>query len=570
MTSVLAQPAERPVWFGSAARPVFGWLTTPVDGTASGGVLLAPPVGREARAARRALRRAALSLAARGLVALRFDYLGTGDAAGCRDDGELDRAWVDSIAAAAGLLRGCGVDSVSGVGMRLGATILGAAADAHDLDLDGMVLWDPCESGRSYLRELGALEALRREHVDVETDGSVETAEFVFSSQTAGELRRLRLPTLERRPLAKRILVLVRSDRTVSDKLRQRLDEEHVEWEATTDQAGLLDVDPLHASMPEDSLRRVVSWLAAHPGPRIALKDPEELRDAATFGDGQVRERTVRLGPNQLFGIVTEPMAATSGPLVVFLNVSNEEHTGPSRLWVELARRWASRGLTCLRFDLTGLGDSPWVTGAAEPQMYDQRWLTDMVDVATALRPEDPSDTVFVGLCSGAYLAVEAGLAVRARGVAIINPPVGIDFLYGTSRLADSSSATTRRLASFLKELALRARWLAVALWRVGRVVMPSVYSVDAMSKVVSNGTDLFVLASTDDLSPSTTSHRFDRFFSRRLVDPSNYEVHFVDGLDHSMFKAGGRTRAIAMLEAHVLDTYAGVAARPGNDKEPR
>jgi alpha-beta hydrolase superfamily lysophospholipase len=550
---------EHPVWFGAPSRPLFGWLATPRDGQARGGVLLAPPIGREARGARRALRRTALALADRGFVSLRFDYRGTGDASGDLDELDLDTAWTDSVARAVELLRSCELDSVSAIGMRLGATIVGAAADASDLGLTSLVLWDPCDSGRSYLRELGALESLRRERADVPSDGSVETAEFVFSSSAADAIRRLRLTSLERSPLAERLLVLVRPDRPLPEQLRRRLEREHAEFEVAADQAPLLDVDPLHAVLPLHSMERVADWLSSSRAVRAAFKEPLGTRSSVILTDEPVAvaERTVQLGANRLFGIVTEPIEAVRGPLVVFLNVSNEEHTGPSRLWVELARRWAAAGLQCVRFDLTGLGDSPWRRGQPEPAMYDERWLGDMSDVARALRPDDPSDTVFVGLCSGAYLAVEGALALGSKGVCAINPPIGIDFLYGTARMAESRHGPARALAVRLKELALRLRWVSVVVLKACRVIMPSMYGVDALAKVVASGADLYVLSTSEDLSPYKSSRRFDMFFSRRLLAPSNYVVQFVDGLDHSMHAADGRARAIALLDGHVLTRYA-------------
>jgi alpha-beta hydrolase superfamily lysophospholipase len=563
------------MWFGPASRPLAGWLTTPRDGLARGGVVLAPPIGREARGARRTMRRTAIALAARGFVSLRFDYRGTGDASGDLEEPDLDVAWMDSVASAVDLLRSCELEPVSAVGMRLGATIVGAAADARDLSLDSLVLWDPCASGRNYLRELSALELLRREHVDVEGDGSVETSEHVFSVTAADAIRRLNLAKLERSPLATRVLVLARPDRQVPDQLRRRLDREPVEWEEAPDQAGLLDVDPLHAALPLHSIARVVDWLSSVRTVPSGFKEPLAARESIVLADDvrPVEERSVWLGPNELFGILTAPAVPTPGPLVIFLNVSNEEHTGPSRLWVELARRWAARGLQCVRFDLTGLGDSPWRAGEPEPAMYDQRWLSDMADVARALRPEDPTDTVYIGLCSGAYLAVEGGLAMRSNGVCVINPPVGIDFLYGTSRLADSSHRLTRSLATLMKEFALRLRWVSVIALKGCRVIMPSMFSKDALATLVDNGTNLLVLASTDDLSPYKSSARFDRFFSRRLLDPKNYDVHFVEGLDHSMHAARGRKRAIAMLDEHVLARFAPaptIATDPSDDHKER
>jgi hypothetical protein len=448
--------------------------------------------------------------------------------------------------------------------MRLGATILGAANDHHALGLDSLVLWDPCDSGRSYLRQLSALEALRREHHDADTNGSIEIAEYVFSAAAADDVRRLSLVTPGPSPLASRVLVLTREDRSVSDKLRSRLEPEHVEFETTTEQGALLDVDPLSAKLPERAIARIVSWIGSSGATPAPFEVPEGATSAMVAREGgrePVQERLVQLGPGALFGIVAEPVEHAHGPWLVLLNVATDEHTGPSRLWVELSRRWAGFGLRCVRFDLSGLGDSPWSPGEPDRPMYDHAWLEDMVDVARTLSPDDPSDTVFIGLCSGAYLAVEAGRSLRARGVCAINPPVGVDFLAGTARLASSRHAPVRSLAATLKEVALRLRWFAVLLWHVGRVVLPPVFNVDVLAEVVNNGTDLYVLASTEDLSPAPTRRGLDRIFSRRLVAPKNYEVHFVPGLDHSMLAATGRARAVEQLDRHVLACFAGITS---------
>ena len=86
---------------------------------------------------------------------------------------------------------------------------------------------------------------------------------------------------------------------------------------------------------------------------------------------------------------------------------------------------------------------------------------------------------------------------------------------------------------------------------------MPTVFSIDVMSRLAGGGTDLLVLASSEELSPYSKTHRFDRFFSSRLVAPKGYGVTFVPGLDHSMLAAEGRATTIGMLDRYVVDRYA-------------
>jgi hypothetical protein len=75
-----------------------------------------------------------------------------------------------------------------------------------------------------------------------------------------------------------------------------------------------------------------------------------------------MRERICSFGPeHSLVGILTEPDPAKvlpEAPTVVVSNVGLNHHVGPYRLWVELARKLAERGVSTLRFDLSGLGDS--------------------------------------------------------------------------------------------------------------------------------------------------------------------------------------------------------------------
>jgi alpha/beta superfamily hydrolase len=541
---------EEAMWFGPTGHELFGVLTLPTGTLARGGVLLAPPFGMEGHPARRALRALARSLAAAGYVSLRFDYDGTGDSRGGLEDPERDRAWVASVVEAAKLLRSLGLTTISAVGMRLGATLVGAAARDNVLDLASVVLWDPCETGRSFLRELRAFEALRRDDTETDSNGVIETSEFVLSAQTAAELRSLSLSNPGQDPPAARTLVVARDDRVIPEKLRTGLGE-LTEWVTTSEQAGLLDVDPLVAVMPSQTISRIVEWLS-----RTSPTEQEPIRSITSPSPcdldlGAVRERIVQLGPRGLFGIVCEPTGEVQGPLIVLLNVSMGDHTGPARLWVDLSRRWAKLGLQCLRFDLSGLGDSPWNVGESDAVMFDRRWNEDVAAVVRDQRKDDASNAVLVGLCSGAFLAIEGAWSLRALGVCAINPPIGLDLLYASSRMGRSRRGIVRAVAAHLNVLSLRLRWVAAAAWEICRMLLPSSYALDLASAVADNGTDLLVLATTEDVSPYSHVPVL-RSVDRRRWSPRNFKVEFVDGLDHSMHRARGRDHAVEALDRYV------------------
>lgn len=526
-------------------------------------MVLAPPVGREVRMARVALRHLAMLLAARSIVSLRFDYLGTGDSSGRLDDPGRDVAWTDNVGQASEYLRSLGLDSISVVGMRLGSTIAAAAANTRAVDFDSMVLWDPCESGRSFLRELTALESLRRASYRIDPDGSVESSEFVFSARTAKELRGLNLVTPSDRGLAARVLVIERDGRRLSEKLRSRLDADSTTWDVTTEQEALIDVEPLVAAMPNDTMRRIVEWMAD------PLEDAKEIDvsperrveiELQERGGTKIRERIVRVGPHELFGIATEPMHGAHGPWIILLNVANEDHSGPSRQWVELSRRWAGYGLRSLRFDLSGVGDSPWTAEVHQSAMYEPVWLDEIPDAARFVSPNDPANAVFVGLCSGAYGALEAALLLGSRGVCAINPLLNIEELHRLASLGDPRRKAVRAMPPFLQRTSLKYRIASLITWRLYRELRPSADPFDVLRRVVRNGSDLLVLDSPDDV------HQFNRVSYWRLIGhPSlrrtkRFELQIVPGFDHSMHSEEGRTRAIRALDRFILGHFADVS----------
>jgi pimeloyl-ACP methyl ester carboxylesterase len=536
---------------------------------ARGGVVLAPTIGREAYPTRRALRLLAQALASHGFITLRFDYPGTGDSGGNFTDPERDRAWTDSVAEAVALLRSFGLNSVSGVGVRLGATLLGEAAATKSLGLTSLVLWDPYESGRSYLRELSALESLRRENFESDPSGAVETSEYVFSPQAVTDLRRLSLSDLDDGPLAQRVLVVQREDRPTSTKVLRRLEKETVAFDSTTEQGPLLDVEAFFAVMPVKAIERIAQWVADGTSEPSTTTVPEFSRTVVVSrgpGPYAVEESHLKIA-NGLFGIASYPQGEAIGPWVIFLNSVNDDHVGRARLWVELSRRWASYGLRCVRVDLRGYGDSPWPPGAAELTAFELQWSVDIVNAVRSFSPDDPSNCVLVGLCSGAYVAAEAGYVLSARGVVAINPPVMMDYVHGVAQLETSRRAPMRALGNRMRPLALSHLWIASTLSRIYQGSVGKVSSIDLLSLLVERGTDLLAFASEEDLTAYPRTPLLRSIDLRRLGMKKKYTLEFVPGMDHALHYADARTRTVEVLDRHILTHFAHLSP---NEFEPR
>ena len=177
---------------------MFGWLHHPSgDSVATLGVVICKPFGYEAICSHRGIRAFAESLAAAGLPALRFDYLGTGDSAEIDPEADQIQAWARDVAAAAGeLRRRTGVPRVCLLGVRLGALL--AMLAAAECSVSGLVLISPILSGRRYLRELrttrmagAAMAGNGAAADDKKKAGSMEVSGYTLSAATLTSLGKL-------------------------------------------------------------------------------------------------------------------------------------------------------------------------------------------------------------------------------------------------------------------------------------------------------------------------------------------------------------------------------------------
>ena len=415
------------VWFGPAERPLYGWVSMPAGGLARAGAILCPPMGEEGRSAHRTFRRLAESLADQGIVALRFDYDGTGDSAGLQDDPDRVASWLASVEAARQLLHDLGAPDVAAVGMRLGGTLAGCQA-AASTPFSSLVLWDPCLSGRTFLREGEALFALGEDDGRVHDDGLRHTPGFQYDAATASAMRSIDLAKLPADRPPRRPRAAAEPHRPAGARgieKRVRLEPGDVEVGPALAQDQLLDRTPSDCYVPEETLAAIVTWLVAGADEvRVPVKAPEERTvRVASAGPGSVAvlERSVRFGPLGVYGAADEPATPTDAPWVVLVNVAAEHHIGPGRRWVEWARQWAAQGYRVVRIDQSGIGDSPSHPGQHEDEMFAPEWIDDMREVVRTLSA-DGSTVVVMGLCSGSYSAFEVALWEKVEAVFAVNP----------------------------------------------------------------------------------------------------------------------------------------------------
>jgi alpha-beta hydrolase superfamily lysophospholipase len=579
---------SRALWFGPPARPLFGRFYCPPEGLVRAGVLLCPPFDLEAQEAALAYRLLAEDLQDHRFAVLHFDYDGTGDSAGGAGDPDRVGAWQSSVVEAANLLRSSGARHIFAVGMRLGAAL--TASVAARCEIDGLVLWDPCESGRSYLREQALQRAVHereqgswkgRRPEDGPTD--VETLGSIYHLETVAQMSTLAAEDWPA-PLAPRVLALLRAERAPSRALAERLAKERAEFGAAPGQDELLSAWTARSVVPHATVASIVSWLD-----RIAPSTVSPLQVTARTtvileGPAQppVVEKVVISPYHGLFMISTEPEAARSKCTIVLLNAGRTDHTGPGRLWVDLARQWAGAGLRVVRADLSGLGGSPARPGREADRAYPAGAVDDVREIVQSVSPGNPFDVVLVGLCSGGYHSAVAALEMPVRGVVAINPgfpdvagPVG-----GNERLVPTAAQPPPR-----------PRWLqartAVTAWLRQRV-----QDYRALKKVASAAAEMkwwLLNRARGEMRPAAIFERLAntgvpvlvifrpreaRVFSRgergtlrRLRHRDSFCMEVVEGSDHTLYLQRSRREIVPILTGHVLN-QAGCPLPVGSGQE--
>jgi len=555
-------PDSTPLWLGDGSSALFGFLHAPRGvRSRSSAVVLVPPLGYEAICAHGALRRAAERFAELGFFVLRYDHPGTGDSAGSDRDPRRVESWVAGVARAIdGVRAASGCDSVALVGLRMGALLaLTAAERRHDVTC--LVLWAPPATGSSYVRELRALGGFGTARA-TSSDVCEQAAGFAFSAETLDDISSIDPSRVE---LSKqtRVLLIPRDD-VAAARPPKLADDLVVQTRALPGYAEAMR-DPHESGVPDALLDGIAGFIAAAlpelgvgPGRReFAAESEVSLRASATASQPIV-EQAVRFGPGErLFGIVTLPSTATPGPCVLWLNAGAIHHVGMNRNYVSFARAWAERGVTSLRFDGSGLGDSGTLDDGVKAALYSREIVADVRAAMDFMQARyQPSKFVLAGLCAGAYAAFHTAVADERVATAVMINPQTFDYRPGdplsiqrrsSFRAARWYSRSARRPESWRK--ALRGQ---VNLFRVAGVFGERIATelrsrltsfrtpkqkpctlAQAFEALSDRGTRVLLVYSADDPGLDHLRHELGPALAALCTSP-RFAFEVIDGADHT------------------------------------
>jgi alpha-beta hydrolase superfamily lysophospholipase len=515
-----------------------------------------PPLGREASNALPAVQVACAQAAAAGLVALRFDYDGTGDSAGRLSDPDRVSAWLDSVHRAVGLARTLCPGPVILVGVRTGA-LLATASCERGTTVDGLVLWDPSLSGRRFLRLEQTLLATGFAAPQPD-DGSVAGPAFSYSAQTVHDLSPVVLHPLG--PSGPPTCVFGRAGDRTTDSIRREFEEAGVDWVDAEGQSELFDRYPDDLVVPRTMIKALVERMGQLVvGPEEPVQFvPQD--DAVVLDDGSpVHEHPLWLGPNRIFAMSSEPAAGTEltgSPTLVFLSAGALDHTGPGRQWVELTRRFATEGLRALRVDLDGLGETEGRPDLPRNVPKLATAIDDVCDLCTALGDPEARDIVFVGLSSGGYHAIEVALRLHPRAICVMNPGTTAP----VAELDSGEPIDPRRLAYRPRPAVLRR--MAVKHQRMARILTLALLQVAVWRSPhrpiagVSRRRIPFLLILTEEDSGHFEPSPYWWLVRRRRQRTGLFNERIVPGFDHSLYTIQGQECTYPILISWITDRY--------------
>ena len=276
-------------------------------------------------------------------------------------------------------------------------------------------------------------------------------------------------------------------------------------------------------------------------------------------------ERAVEFGAaRSLRGIVTTGGAIkeTQSVFLILVNAGVIHRVGPNRLTVKLARELAPEFLPSLRFDFSGLGDSPTRTDTTS---IDDAIALDMDEAMAFLKEAYSAERFLIlGLCSGGREAFRAAYREpRVCGVALIDPYHYRTWYYYVKHFATRLfRASSWRTALSLGLLAIKGGSRAT---REGPRPAPDLaicglpeypahaQMQDALDKVLARGTELLFIHTGGMHDYYSYRHQLRDAFPKQFAH-ERLRYEYLPGANHTFSSEDARCELIRCLSSWLSD----------------
>ena len=456
--------SQQSFWLGETGGATFVHLHSPRDQSRRRptGIIVVPALGHEYMHGYRALRAFASAAAATGFTVVRLDLRGTGNSTEVSGFGV--NSWLEDINRAREyLLETIGLKDGVVVGVRASAFLVLKSCRMEE----GIIVWNPCSSGRSFIRELRVLQKL-----GAATTGQpvLESGGLVFDETLRQSLEGMKLPDLPSR--IGHVLLVEKSgpqaDSSLTNLLRQRAISLQHEM---NDEFATAFREPHNTHIPLKFIDTAVQWLSTNY---------PDIDDSRTFSQAdpvasivlpdvfpEMTESVLRI--KALFAILTH--TANSKSIVLMSNAGSVHHVGANRLYVNLARALSEQGIDCLRYDLANLGDSVDLQAQFEsvgidptPEAntpYPETAGRDIEAMISWAHQQGYTRILMAGLCAGAYAAFDVARQRRTSFPLelILMNPLTFQWQEGMSLEIPSEYSAIQQTVAYQSALTDWQRW---------------------------------------------------------------------------------------------------------------
>ena len=218
--------------------------------------------------------------------------------------------------------------------------------------------------------------------------------------------------------------------------------------------------------------------------------------------------------------------------------------------------------------DLSGLGDSAARDGVDPGVVHGLAAFDDLEVAARTADPDNPSNVVLVGLCSGGYQSLEAGLIQRPIGVVAVNPL--LDFLPPEMLDGTSDMNPIRKFCippvTIVKVARLAPRVVALAerfpnfTWRVRHFLSRRNVPVHRLGTLVEAGVSTLLVCGPLE---STALRQSGPHLMNRLERTGQFHMEIVPDLEHALPTHRTRELVGQLVADFVLNLASGMNEHP-------